>query len=296
MKILNIGSCNIDYFYEVEHLMRAGETITTHQLEVQCGGKGLNQSIAASKAGVVVYHAGIVGKDGDILKEALKESNVQCDYLIKSNHKTGHAIIQRERSGENCIMVYPGSNHAFTEEMIQNIINSFEPEDILIVQNETNLVREMLAKGTERGMTTILNPAPYLTNIKEIDLNTVNYIVINEVEGKDLTGYDDDEEIVSYLCDTYSHLKVILTQGSKGCLYGYQQQRIHQPAFKVNAIDTTAAGDTFIGYFAACLVRGLEVKKILTVASKASSITVTGKGSSNSIPSWDQVVAELKLD
>ena len=138
MKVLNIGSCNIDYIYEVDHMVRPGETQKVDTLEIVSGGKGLNQSIALAKAGVDVYHAGLIGRDGSILRQALEGHGANTDYLSEVDGPSGHAIIQLDKHGENCILVYPGANHQLTEELIEEILSHFESGDLLLLQNEVN--------------------------------------------------------------------------------------------------------------------------------------------------------------
>lgn len=290
MKVLSMGSCNIDYIYEVNHIVRPGETQTVNQMQMVSGGKGLNQSIALVKAGIEVYHAGLIGLDGAILKDSLMRNHVNCDYLREVEEKSGHAIIQLDRSGENCILVYPGANHCFTEAYIDEVLSQFEQGDFLVLQNEINLMDYILVKAHQLGIQIVLNPAPFNEKIQDLDLSLVSYLILNEIEGQDLSGKDDDFEILSTLWERYPNLHVILTRGAKGALYKKGTCVIEQPSFKVEAIDTTAAGDTFIGYFISGMVKGKGIANSLELAAKASSITVTRKGSSSSIPLLEEVL------
>ena len=289
MKVLNIGSCNIDYIYEVDHMVRPGETQKVDTLEIVSGGKGLNQSIALAKAGVDVYHAGLIGRDGAILRQALEGHGANTDYLSEVDGPSGHAIIQLDKHGENCILVYPGANHQLTEELIEEILSHFESGDLLLLQNEVNNMPFIVKRAHELGLQIAINPAPFNEEIKNIPLHLVNYLILNEIEGRDLTGEDDDFNVLESLKEMYPSTHILLTRGSKGVIYNYKNVMIEQPAYKVEAVDTTAAGDTFIGYFISGLVRQLEMTEILKLASKASSITVTRKGSSSSIPTLDEV-------
>ena len=290
MKVLNIGSCNIDYIYEVDHMVRPGETQTVHNLEIVSGGKGLNQSIALAKAGVEVYHAGLIGKDGMILRQALEKHGAKTDYLYEVKGPSGHAIIQIDAHGENCILVYPGANHQFNEARIDEILSHFESGDLLLLQNEVNEMPLIVKKAHERGLQIAINPAPFNEQIKDIPLHLVDYLILNEIEGQDLTKETNDFKVLEALKVNYPNTHILLTRGSKGVLYTYQEEvMIEQPAYKVEAVDTTAAGDTFIGYFISGLVRGLDMEETLKLASRASSITVTRKGSSSSIPTIEEV-------
>ena len=290
MKVLNIGSCNIDYIYEVNHMVRPGETQTVQTLEIVSGGKGLNQSIALAKAGVEVYHAGLIGKDGGILKQTLETYDVKTDHVNEVEGPSGHAIIQIDANGENSILVYPGANHQFDEAKIDEILSHFEVGDLLLLQNEINEMPLVVKKAHEKGLKIAINPAPFNEQIKEIPLHLVDYLILNEIEGQDLTKETNDFKVLEALKVNYPNTHILLTRGSKGVLYTYQDVMIEQLAYKVEAVDTTAAGDTFIGYFISGLVRGLAIEEILKLASRASSITVTRKGSSSSIPTLEEVL------
>ena len=244
-------------------MVRPGETQTVHNLEIVSGGKGLNQSISLAKAGVEVYHAGLIGKDGMILRQALEIHGAKTDYLYEVEGPSGHAIIQIDAHGENCILVYPGANHQFNETRIDEILNNFESGDLLLLQNEVNEMPLIVKKAYERGLQIAINPAPFNEQIKDIPLHLVDYLILNEIEGQDLTKETNDFKVLEALKVNYPNTHILLTRGSKGVLYTYQDVMIEQPAYKVEAVDTTAAGDTFIGYFISGLVRGLDMEETL---------------------------------
>ena len=134
MKVLNFGSLNIDYTYQVDHFVRAGETMSSESLQVFSGGKGLNQSIALSKAGADVWHAGAVGAgDGDFLIEQMKKAGVHTELIEHLDGQTGHAIIQKDPAGQNCILLYGGANQRITKEMVDRVLTQFEADDFLIL-------------------------------------------------------------------------------------------------------------------------------------------------------------------
>ena len=147
MKILCFGSCNIDYTYFLDHIVIPGETTDSASLQVSCGGKGLNQSIAAGRAGSTVYHAGKIGNDGDILRRILSDSGVNTFYLETIEEKSGHAIIQVSRAGQNSIILYSGANHKIDKDYIDRVLNDFSNGDILILQNEINNVEYIVEKA-----------------------------------------------------------------------------------------------------------------------------------------------------
>ncbi len=295
MKILNFGSCNIDYVYSLDHIVGIGETETTHKLETFPGGKGLNQSIAVAKAGVKIFHAGCVGCDSNILTDILSENGVDISYLSKTCEKTGHAIIQVSSEGENSIFLYPGSNEMISKDYIDHVLENFGRGDIILLQNEISNVDYIVEKAYQKHMCIILNPSPFNEKIDKIDFNKLTYIILNEVEAKAISGCDFPEESLTYIKNIYPNLKVMLTLGSNGCIYTDNSCKFHQPAFKVDAVDTTAAGDTFTGYFVAELSRESDYQKILKIASAASAISVTRKGAAPSIPDKCEVLASLEI-
>lgn len=294
MKIINFGSCNIDYVYSVNNIVVPGETIGTYSLELFPGGKGLNQSIAAARAGGEVYHAGCVGADGEMLMDILKSSGVDVSNIKMLDEKNGHAIIQVSKSGENSILLYGGSNRMVTKEYIDDVLSRFEKGDIVLLQNETSNVQYVIKKAYEKGMKIVLNPAPFDNSLKDIDFNMLSYVILNEVEAKGFTGKDNSSEILAALKKDYPNLKVVLTLGKSGCIYSDSEQTISHPAFIVEAVDTTAAGDTFIGYFLSALTSRKTCEEAVKLASAASALTVSKKGAAPSIPELKDVVTALK--
>lgn len=293
MKILNFGSCNIDHVYSLDHIVREGETETTYKLEMFPGGKGLNQSIAAAKAGVKIYHAGCVGCDGSLLTDILEENNVDISYLRKISEKNGHAVIQVSSKGENSIFLYPGSNEMVTKDYIDRVFADFGSGDIILLQNEISNVDYIIDRAYEKNMCIILNPSPFNERIAKVDLNKLTYIILNEIEIMEISGCSVPEEGVMYIRKTYPNLKVMLTLGSNGCMYIDSECELYHPTFKVETVDTTAAGDTFTGYFVAELARGTEYKEILKLASAAAAIAVSRKGAAPSIPDKSEVLSSL---
>ena len=194
MKILNFGSCNIDYVYSLDHIVRVGETETTYKLEIFPGGKGLNQSIAAAKAGVKIYHAGCVGCDGNLLTDILSENGIDISYLRKTPEKNGHAIIQVSDKGENSIFLYPGSNEMVSEDYIDAVLENFGSGDIILLQNEISNVDYIVEKAYQKNMCIILNPSPFNEKLDKIDFNKLTYIILNEIEVMEISGCSVPEE------------------------------------------------------------------------------------------------------
>ena len=160
MKVLNMGSLNLDYVYQVDHIVTGGETLASGGMEVFCGGKGLNQSIALARAGVPVYHAGMIGEDGEMLLDICRENGVDTRYIRRIPGKNGHTIIQVDRKAQNSILLYGGSNRALTREWVDGVLEEFGQGDLLLLQNEINLLGYIVDTAYRRGMRIVLNPSP----------------------------------------------------------------------------------------------------------------------------------------
>lgn len=290
MRILNIGSANIDRRYEVKEFVRAGETIAALNYSEVPGGKGLNQSIRISRAGGEVYHLGIIGNDGDMLEDILSKSGVKTEYLFKRDVPNGHAVIQVDENGNNSIIVHEGSNGLFEKETIKNVINNFDEGDICLLQNEINNVDYCIKKAKEKGMKVFFNPSPIKQNIFDYALELIDLFIINELEAEMLSGVKslNTEEISKSLLSKYPDSKFLITLGEKGSLFVSRNERVVQKAFKVNAIDTTGAGDTYTGYFIAFFDKFKDIKYSMTMASAASALSTTQEGAEPSIPTLDK--------
>jgi len=283
-KILNFGSLNIDYVYRLEHIVNPGETITSLGLEVFPGGKGLNQSVALARAGAKVYHAGHIGEDGDFLKEICSRSGVNVDYVKQIAVRTGNAIIQVAENGQNAILLFAGANRENTKEYVDEILSRFKKGDVLLLQNEVNLTDYMVDSANAKGMLVILNPSPYDERLECCDLSKVNVFIMNEIEGAQITGEEKPEEILKVMYKKYPGSEVVLTLGDKGSIYSNGEHTCTQEAISVKAVDTTAAGDTFTGYYIAGMLERMSKKEALELAAKASAIAVSRNGASSSIP------------
>lgn len=289
MKILNIGSLNLDYVYQVPHMVQPGETLAANGRNVFCGGKGLNQSIALAKAGAEVCHAGLIGEEGDVLRQALVDAGVDCRYVKTIPCSTGHAIIQVDGEGQNCILLYGGANRSLTSAYIDDVLSGFCPGEMLLLQNEVNKLDEIVNKGWERGMKIVLNPSPFDDALKAVDLNKVSMLILNEVEGEQMTGERVPEAILGKLKQLCPQTEIVLTLGSEGACFQQGETLIRQPAYMVDVVDTTAAGDTFTGYFLAGLTEELTAEACLDLAQKAASIAVSRSGAAPSIPTRNEI-------
>lgn len=291
MKILNYGSLNIDYTYGVDHFVRGGETLSSHTMNVFSGGKGLNQSIALSKSGAQVWHAGAIGTgDGDFLVDQLKGAGVDTDLISVLEGKTGHAIIQKAKDGGNCILLYGGANQEITEAMVDEAMGHFEAGDYLVLQNEISGIGYIMEKAHEKQMKIVLNPSPMDQKIAGYPLEYVDYFLLNEIEAGDICGEQGEgEELLKKLSAKFPNAKIVLTLGGDGSLYWDGGRLLKQGIYRVEVADTTAAGDTFTGFFIGGLVQGMDAAAALTWAAKAAAIAVSRPGAAPSIPSRDEV-------
>ncbi len=295
MKVLCFGSLNIDYTYRVDHFVGKGETLASDSLNVFSGGKGLNQSIALARAGVETYHAGSIGEDGRFLLDVLDQSGVNTENVtVLKEIRTGNAIIQNDRDGDNCILLYGGANQEITKNQVEEVLARFDAGDYLVLQNEINELSYIVERAHEKGMRIVLNPSPMNEKIMELPLDFVDYFLLNEVEAGQILGKGtgsgiDGEALVTELCDRFPNAAIVLTLGGDGSVYADKNERFCQPVYPVRAIDTTAAGDTFTGYFIAGILKGRAVREAMDLAARAASIAVSRPGAAPSIPSMDEV-------
>ena len=292
MKILNIGSLNIDYVYQVDDFVAGGETKLSESMKIFSGGKGLNQSIALKRAGAEVYHGGLIGRDGLFLKELLQKEGVNTDFISTVDESTGHAIIQVNKSGENCILLFGGANQLFAADGIDAILGSFNKGDYVLLQNEINHMDYIINKAYDLGLNIILNPSPINDKLKGYPLDKVSTFILNEIEGSELTGMNEAESILKVLIAKYPNSNFVLTLGSKGVIYGHKEERIAVEAKKVIPVDTTAAGDTFTGYYLSGILKGKTVKEALELATAAAALAVTRAGAAPSIPVLSEVLIQ----
>ncbi len=296
MKILNIGSMNLDYVYKVDHMVQPGETESSEGMNIFLGGKGMNQSIALAKAGVSVYHGGMIGEDGQPFLDACQKYGVNAEYIRKIEGKTGHTIIQVDKNAQNSILLYGGANQRLTEEYVDSVLRDFERGDILLLQNEINQLSYIVERAYAKGMQIVLNPSPFDEKVKALDLRKISIFMLNEVEGGQITGLSAPEDILVRMRELFPHAQIVLTLGEDGVRYAAGEVSYTQAAFPVQAVDTTAAGDTFTGYFLAGLQRGMAIPAILKMSAKASAIAVTRNGAVQSIPTRDEVLRAMEQD
>lgn len=289
MTVFNIGSINIDHLYQVGHFVRPGETLASTQYQQLLGGKGANQSIAIARAGGQVCHVGAVFHGDDQVLHSLNNHGVDTSLVAKTDTPTGHAIIQLTPEAENAIILYPGANHSLTQEQISGVLAQTSVEDWVLLQNETNLVLETLQQAAASPAQVAFNPAPMDLELTRAALSYIDLLVVNEVEAMDLTRTETIEAATTALEQDFPQLSILLTLGKDGVRYISHGQNDFVPAFKVEAVDTTAAGDTFIGFYLAALSEGKAPNAAMTIGCAASALCVTRLGAADAIPTRDEV-------
>ncbi|RIA81529.1 Ribokinase-like protein [Glomus cerebriforme] len=317
-KILTFGSINIDEFFEVPHIVSSGETITSSKYTQRAGGKGANQSVSLAKAGALIWHAGKIGRDGAWIKEYMSEFGVKVDHIIISEDQpTGRAFIQvSQKTRDNSIVLLPGTNHMINLDEARKVLS--QEFDLVIMQNEIGQIGgEILKLCKEKGLTTVFNPAPISEDIINVfSFNLVDYLIVNKLEAdqlyKQISESDKKDISVQDLLTSISNefkqlIGIIITLGSEGLYAWYkpEQKMFYLPAFKTEVLDTTGAGDTFIGYFVSGIVRNLKHERrvdsnvilptsetflnALKEATVAASLAVGQLGAMESIPSFIDV-------
>lgn len=299
MKIVCLGSLNIDRVYTVEEIVREGATVSAAAYAEFAGGKGMNQSVALGRAGAEITHLGCIGPDGLWLKQLLTQAGVHTECLRSVETGTGHAMIQVDRRGRNCIIVVAGANAAVTEEQVDACLEGFGEGDLLLLQNETSCVSYAMHAAHKKGMKIALNPSPITPALLSCPLQLVDYLILNETEGGILAGLPADsrpKQLLRALTEKYPGATVVLTLGSDGVVAGFGSQFWEHQAYRVPVADTTAAGDTFCGYFLAAIAGNMDMDAALEIASRAAALAVTRKGAVPSIPTWQQVAQSVLPD
>ena len=296
MNILNFGSINLDYVYNVPHLVQAGETVAATRYACYPGGKGFNQSVALGRAGATVFHAGAIGTDGIWLRSYLASAGVDITHVQRKDGTTGQAFIQVDNAtGQNAIVTEGGTNRMITEKDIKDILAQYGAATVLLLQNEVSCIPDILRLAKERKMFIVFNPAPMTPEVLTYPLEAVDMFIVNELEGAGLAGLPADtppEQILSALRERFPTPLLLITLGAQGsmCLERGEATPIFVPAKEAAAVDTTAAGDCYIGYFLAAYSTGKPVRESMELATAASAVCVTRRGAAISIPKHDEVV------
>ena len=293
MAVINFGSINIDHVYQVEHFVQPGETLASRNYQKLLGGKGANQSIALAKAGAQVRHVGLLNDTDLAVKQALMRAGVDCNHVKGTATPSGHAIIQVADSGENAIILFAGANHELTPAIVNQALDNAEAGDWVLMQNETNAIADIINLAEQKNLKIAFNPAPMTESVKFLPLDKIDLLIVNEVEAEALTGKTQLEDIEAWFRANTSDTDIIITLGSKGAKLLTNSGEFSASAFKVTAIDTTAAGDTFIGFFLSSYVNNDDPQYSIRKACAASAIAVTKVGAAQSIPTIAEVESFL---
>lgn len=298
-----VGSLNMDIHIPVAHIPLQGETLSLLKPSSQAaGGKGANQAVAAQRLGASVHFIGAVGKDdaGQFLLNKCKNEGIDVSGIrVLSEANTGQAFIILEPDGHNSIMVEGGANKLGTVENVQNDLANIQRSQILVAQLETNLepIIAAFSAAKKAGVLTILNPAPALPELPAELIQLTDMITPNETEAATLTNLKvETEEDCEKAAEKFRQMGIantVITLGSRGVYYHVNNKSDLIPAHKVKPVDTTAAGDTFIGALAAQMVPDLSnIAEAIEFANLASSLTVQKEGAMDSIPTYEAVVQD----
>lgn len=283
--IWNLGSINADNFYLLPHLPGLGETISARNFRQGLGGKGANMSVAAARAGTRVMHVGALGADGGWALERLLEYGVETAHITLMEGVTGHANIAVDLEGENNIIIFPGTNHEITEEMIGAALSEASSGDWLLMQNETNGQRFAAQTAKTLGLRLAYAAAPFDAEAVKAILDRIDLLVLNEVEAAQLRAATGGELRQLPVDD------IVVTLGAGGCEWvSNKAHRVESyPAYQVDVVDTTGAGDTFTGYLVAGLDRGMTMPHAIDLAMRAGALMVTRHGTADVIPDLKEI-------
>ncbi len=284
-RIVNLGSLCFDRVYHVPSLVQSGQTLRATSTDFFPGGKGLNQSLAACRAGARVYHVGCVGHDGESLRTVLRDAGINVDGLrMQTDVATAHAVIQLTPQGQNAIVIVAGSNFAIQPADLRFALDALGPGDWLLLQNELNDLDQVLEQAHRRGARICMNLAPYSASADNYALQHVQLLIVNEAEAAGLTGCTAPEEALQRLRVRCPDSTVVLTLGELGLLYAAGAEVQRMPAYSVQTVDGTGAGDAFIGYLLARLQQGDALAAALRMGSAAGALAATRAGAATSIP------------
>jgi ribokinase len=291
-KIVVIGSSNVDFTMKMDRLPQPGETVTDARFLQTFGGKGANQAVAAARAGGEVWFAGCVGDDafGALLGENLRQAGVRVDHLAEAaGVPSGAALVMVGGTGENLIAVAPGANYCLTPAMLPALEPLLRQAAMIVLQYEVlpETLNAAIDLAHTLGRAILFNLAP-ARPFDENRLSKISYLVLNESEAQSLCGFAVDTPArVAQAAEALlakGARTVILTLGAAGVYLASGNLRQHLPAFEVEAVDSTAAGDVFCGALAVALVEGQSLPEAARFASAAAAICVTRLGAQPSAP------------
>ena len=289
-ELVNLGSLCIDHVYAVPSIVRPGETLLGHDPVRHAGGKGLNQSLAAARAGASVVHVGCVGTDGAWLKDVLAQAGVDVSGVrVCESDPTGHAVIQVAPHGENAIVIVGGANRRIQPGDVRRAIDRVGRDGWLLMQNEINDIEDVIEAARRANVRLALNIAPVDGREANYVLDSVELVLLNEIEAAALTRETDPKHALERLARERPRQHVVITLGLHGVLYACGDERIALPAFEVAAVDETAAGDAFIGHLMAAWIQNVPIRERLRRASAAGALAVCVPGAAPAIPDAESV-------
>ncbi|MGB0798055.1 MAG: ribokinase [Planktomarina sp.] len=288
MTVYNLGSINADMFYEVPHIPVPGETLAAKHMRQGLGGKGANQSVALIRSGAEVKHIGAVGPDGDWMLDRLNSLGLDTDLVAKLTVPSGHAIINVADDGENAITLFPGANQAIPSKHIKVALADIGPDDWLVLQNETNGQTQAIDLAIAAGARICYSAAPFDADATKKVLDKIDILAVNEGEANELLTAMHLPILASLDIPA-----VLMTRGAQGAVFYDLENNteVEADALNVTPVDTTGAGDTFLGFFIGRLDAGDGVAEALQIASQAAALKVTRPGTADAIPALSDVLA-----
>ncbi len=287
--IFNFGSINVDHVYRVAEMPLPGETLTAGSYQKLLGGKGINQSIAIARAGQVPVHIGAVGSDDGWTMEQVKSFGIDTAMIARSTHPTGHAVIYVDDAGENQIVIFGGANRDLKPAQIEKAFETCTGADHwVLVQNETNLLADIVDQAKSAGFKVAYSAAPFVAGTVAQVIDKIDLLAVNEIEAQETA------RLLGVAVSGIAVPELLITRGSKGVEFHSHGDVHHHPAFQVETVDTTGAGDTFLGSFLAHHCHGIELTQSLRYASAASALQVTRPGAAVAIPAREEVEIFLK--
>ena len=285
-RIITLGSLNLDFTYQLPKPLEVGETLSSLSYRCGAGGKGANQSSAAARAGAEVYHAGRIGSDGTLLRRTLADSGVRLDFLEEVETPTGHAVVLINDAGDNSIVLFGGANRTIDETFIDRVVAAACPGDILLLQNEVSDIGYAMKAGKKAQMRIAFNFAPFDPELApKLPLSLCDYLFLNRIEAGGIAGKSEVEEILETLARRFPETELVLTLGPEGAIaLTPAGERFHADSPRVKVVETTAAGDTFIGYYLAAVLDGFDTGRALERACRAAALCCSRAGAAESIP------------
>jgi ribokinase len=284
VKVINIGSLNVDHVYQVDHFSRPGESLIARSYARFAGGKGANQSIAIARAGASVSHTGMIGREGEWMLGPMADDGVGVGGIVVGDEAGGHAMIQVTPEGQNSIVVFGGTNQELSTNQVDQALDEAEEGDLVLLQNEINVTGYAIESAAKRGLPIFLNAAPMTEAVRDYPLDRVSVFFVNETEGFELTGQNDPDRIVARMLEQFPGAAIVLTLGPEGSLVADGKGAARIAAGDARPLDTTGAGDTYVGYFMAGLCEGMSREQAAALASAAADICVSRAGAASSIP------------